>query len=378
MLSVPFNRAAVAPRQLEYLEQSFASGHLAGDGPFTERFVGALSGMLGTDRVLLTPSCTAALEMSAILLDLEPGDEVIVPSFSFVSSANAFALMGARPVFADVDPETLNIDPVSVKRLLGDRTRALVAVHYGGRPCEMDALGDLAEQVGAAVVEDAAHALFARVDGVHVGRRGALSTFSFHETKNLSCGEGGALVVNDASLWERARVVREKGTDRTRFRLGQVDKYTWIDRGSSYLLADPLAAVLLAQVEHAPVTQDVRRTSVEAYRRELAGWAVDRGVQMPPGPGAGEDEAYHLMPLLFADSAARDAFLLHCAEGGVQSVFHYLPLHRSRMGRSLGAEPDSCPVADSVSARLARLPVYSDMLPDELDLVLDVVGRFTP
>lgn len=378
MAGVPFNRAAVAPRQMEYLEQSFASGHLAGDGPFTDRFVGALGHVIGTDRVLLTPSCTAALEMSALLLGVGPGDEVVVPSFTFVSSANAFALMGARPVFADVEPGTLNIDPTSVGRLLGERTRVIVAVHYGGRPCDMDALCALADSVGAKVVEDAAHALFAREDGTHLGRRGALSTFSFHETKNLSCGEGGALVVNDESLWERARVIREKGTDRTRFRLGLVDKYTWVDRGSSYLLADPLAAVLLAQAENARATQAVRREAIETYRRELAGWASAHDVEMLPGPRRGEEEPFHLMPLLFPDPPTRDAFLTHCTGVGVQCVFHYLPLHRSEMGRSFGADPAGCPATDSVSARLARLPVYSDMQPDELDLVVDTVARFVP
>jgi len=373
---VPFNRATVAPRQLEYVGESFASSKLAGEGPFTERAREALAALLGTEQLLLTPSCTAALEMSALLGGIGPGDEVIVPSFTFVSTANAFLLMGARPVFADIDPVTMNIDPDSVARLLSERTRAVVPVHYGGRPCDMARLSEMAATVDAMVIEDAAHGLFAAHGGTPLGRLGSLSTFSFHETKNLSCGEGGALVVNDPELWERACVIREKGTDRTKFMLGLTDKYTWVDVGSSYLLADPLAAVLLAQIEYAAETQRRRGDAVTTYLTELAGWAQDHSVTLPPPAAAGDEPAFHMLPLLLPDPATRNRFLQHCRDHGVLSVFHYLPLHRSPMGERLGAAPESCPVTDDVSSRLARLPVFSDMEPWERDRVTEVVLSF--
>ncbi len=374
---VPFNRATIAPRQMEYLTQSFASGELAGDGPFTRRAGDALGARLGTDRLLLTPSCTAALEMSALLAGIGPGDEVIVPSFTFVSTANAFLLMGARPVFADIDPVTLGLDPASVESLIGDRTRAIVPVHYGGRPCDTDRLGELAASAGAMLIEDAAHGLFATKDGVPLGRLGSLATFSFHETKNLSCGEGGALVVNDPELWDRACILREKGTDRTRFMQGLTDKYTWVDVGSSYLLADPLAAVLLAQIEFAEETQRRRQEAVHTYHAELGSWATTQSVTLPAPPAPGDDPAFHMMPILLPDESTRNRFLDHCRARGVLSVFHYLPLHRSAVGQRLGAPHDACPVTDDVSARLARLPVFSDMRPWELERVVEVVRTFT-
>jgi len=373
---VPFNRAAVAPRQLEYVEQSFASARLAGEGPFTERARHALGAVLGTDQILLTPSCTAALEMSALLAGVGPGDEVIVPSFTFVSTANAYLLMGAQPVFADIDPVSMNIAPDSVASLVTERTRAIVPVHYGGRPCDMDAVRAIAQECGASVIEDAAHGLYASLDGTPLGRLGRMSTFSFHETKNLSCGEGGALVVNDPELWERACIIREKGTDRTKFMLGLTDKYTWVDVGSSYLLADTLAAIVLAQAEYATETQQRRRSAINAYMAELAEWAKDNDVVLPAPTRAGDDPAYHMMPLLLADAASRNRFLEHCRDHDVHSVFHYLPLHRSPMGERLGANPDSCPVTDDVSSRLARLPVFSDMQDWERDRVIEVVLSF--
>ncbi len=375
--AVPFNRAVTAPRQLEYVEQSFASARLAGEGPFTERARHALSALLGTDQILLTPSCTAALEMTALLAGIGPGDEVIVPSFTFVSTANAYLLMGARPVFADIDPVTMNISPDSVASLITERTKAIVPVHYGGRPCDMDALLAIADQCGAMVIEDAAHGLFATSRGTPLGRLGSMSTFSFHETKNLSCGEGGALVINDRQLWERACVIREKGTDRTKFMLGLTDKYTWVDVGSSYLLADPLAAVLLAQTEFATETQKRRETAVSAYTEEFSTWSEKHGVSLPAPDQPEDDPAYHMMPILLRDNPTRNRFLEHCRAHGVQSVFHYLPLHRSPMGQRIGGDAASCPVTDDVSSRLARLPVFSDMKDGELDRVIEVVLSFS-
>lgn len=371
---VPFNRPAVAPNQLAYVTESFSSPRIAGDGPFTERAVRVLGEYLGTERVLLTPSCTAALEMCCLLLNLGPGDEVIVPSFTFVSTANAFALLGANVVFADVDPLTFNIDPDHVRSLMTDRTRAVVGVHYGGVAADVDRLAATCQGGGATLIEDAAHAMFARRDGTPLGAFGALSTFSFHETKNVSCGEGGALVINDERLWDRARIVREKGTDRSRFREGLVDKYTWVDRGSSYLLADPLAAVLLAQLEFATVIQARRRHAVERFRDELSAWADLNGVWMAPAAPAPADTAAHLFPMLFPNEQERDRFLKHAAGLGITSVFHYLPLHSSPFGKRFGG--GDCPVSTDVSSRLARLPLFSDIANDEIDRVVEAVMRF--
>ena len=371
---VPFNRPTVAPNQIAYVSESFSSDKISGDGPFTERAVEALGGVLGTDRVLLTPSCTAALEMCALLLGIGPGDEVIVPSFTFVSTANAFALFGAKVVFADIDPVDFNIDPAHVEQLLTDRTRAVVAVHYGGVAADLERLGSLCADRGIALVEDAAHSMFATHDGRPLGRFGALATFSFHETKNLSCGEGGALVVNDERLWDRARIVREKGTDRSRFLEGLVDKYTWVDLGSSYLMADPLAAVLLAQLEFSSTIQDRRRHATARYSSELEVWAKTNDVVLPSPAQPLNQSAAHLFALLLPTRSERDRFLAHARSLGVSSVFHYLPLHSSPFGERCGAV--TCPVTDDVSARLARLPLYSDMTAEDLDLVIDAVGSF--
>ena len=270
---LPFNRATRAPRQVEYLAASFFSDRISGDGPFSHRCVDALSAHLRSERVLLTPSCTSALEMSALLSGVGPGDEVIVPSFTFVSSANAFLLFGATPVFADIDPVRFNVTPESIFAALTPRTKAVVIVHYGGISCDMPRIRQLCDEHGLILIEDCAHALFASSCGRPLGTHGDLATFSFHETKNVTCGEGGALLVNREDWWDRALIVREKGTDRTRFMLGEVDKYTWVDRGSSYLLADPLAAIVLAQLEFVDVIQARRKDAWLRYAAELPRWA---------------------------------------------------------------------------------------------------------
>lgn len=373
-IAVPFNRPTIAPNQLAYLAESFGSEKICGDGAFTARAVGALEQHLGTSRILLTPSCTAALEMCAILLDIGPGDEVIVPSFTFVSTANAFALMGASIVFADIDPVDLNVDPVQVESLVTERTKAIVAVHYGGVPADLQRLLALCERHDIALIEDAAHSLFASHRGQPLGSFGVMSTFSFHETKNASSGEGGALVINDERLWDRARVIREKGTDRSRFLEGLVDKYTWVDRGSSYLLADPLAAVLLAQVEFAATIQARRRRAASTYHRELASWAAANGVAVTRSDLPEEERAAHLHAMLLPSREERDRFLAHARQRGVTAVFHYLPLHSSPAGRRFG-EYD-CPVTDDVSGRLARIPLFSDVTDAEVERVVETVLSF--
>lgn len=372
---VPFNRAFVAGSELEYMREALERLSIAEGGVYVERCEALLREAVPGPDVLLTSSCTHALEMSALLLEVGPGDEVVVPSFTFVTTATAFALRGATPVFADCRPDTLNLDEGALERCLTPRTRVVVAMHYGGIACEMDAIQALAEARGVAVVEDNAHGLFARYRGRALGTIGVLGTQSFHETKNLTSGKGGALLVNDRRLTERARVIREKGTDRARFLRGEVDKYTWVDLGSSYLPSNLLAAFLLAQLESRERIQALRRRIWERYERELRGWAEANGVRRPTVP-AHVEQAYHLYYLLLPTAPARDRFLEHMRERGILAVFHYVPLHSSPMGLRLGGRPGQCPVAEDASARLARLPFYTGMTEDEQDQVIEAVTAF--
>jgi dTDP-4-amino-4,6-dideoxygalactose transaminase len=358
---------------MAYLAEAFANGHLSGDGPFTRRCHALLEASLGVPKALLTTSCTHALEMAAMLLDLEPGDEVIVPSFTFVSTINAFVLRGARPVFADIRPDTLNLDESKLAALVTPRTRAVVVVHYAGVGCEMDAIAALAERHGLAVIEDNAHGLYGQYRGRPLGTFGAMAALSFHETKNFSCGEGGALLLNDPRLVERAEIIREKGTDRSRFFRGQVDKYTWVDLGSSYLPSDALAALLLAQLEARDAIQARRREIWLGYDGALCGWARDAGVRLPLVP-AHCAQAFHMFYLLMPSLAARQALIRHLGARGILAVFHYQPLHRSPMGRRTAARETDCPVTDDVSDRLVRLPFYNSLSEAEQERVIEAVA----
>lgn len=374
-MRIPFNRAALVGRERAYMDEALAGGHISGDGPFTKRCERLLEGVLGAPRVLLTTSCTHALEIAALLLGLEPGDEVILPSFTFVSTANAFALHGAKPVFVDVREDTLNLDEKKLAAAIGPRTRAIVPVHYAGIGCEMGEILRLARGRSLRVVEDAAHGLFGARAGRPLGTSGDLATLSFHETKNVTCGEGGALVLNDPALVERAEILREKGTDRSRFFRGQVDKYTWVDTGSSFVLSDLLAAFLCAQLEERARIQARRRAIYERYTDGLAGWAKAEGVRLPHIP-ADAQPAWHLFYLLLPDLGARQRFLEWLRDADILAVFHYLPLHASPMGRRFGYKPGDCPVAENVSDRLVRLPFFFDLTEEEQDLVLDRVRAF--
>lgn len=374
---IPFNRPSRASGDAAAIARALEGGHLSGDGPFTARCHEILSAAHGGARVLLTTSCTHALEMAAFLLNVGPGDEVIVPSFTFVSSANAFAIRGAVPVFADIDRETLGIDHRQLPSLITPRTKAIVVVHYAGVGCQMDVIAGIAREAGVAVVEDNAHGLFGRFQGQPLGTFGALSTLSFHETKNFTCGEGGALVINDPALVERAEIVREKGTDRTRFHRGQVNKYEWVDLGSSYLPSEVLAAMLSAQLEERPMIQARRQQLWQAYASRLATWAELNGVGLPQVP-PDREQAYHMFYLLMPTEAYRQRLIEHLKAQGILAVSHYVPLHSSPIGRRYGGGQAHCPVTDAVASQLLRLPFFTQMTDAEQDEVIRHVEACEP
>lgn len=372
---VPFNRPTRTGDELRYVAEAIESGHVASDGAFTKRCRKRLEELLGAPRVLLTTSCTTALEMSALLLDVGEGDEVLVPSFAFVTTASAFLMRRAKPVFVDIDPRSLNVDVEDVRAKLTDRTRAIVALHYAGNACDLDALTALAADRGVSLVEDNAVGLCGKYRGRPLGSFGRLAALSFHETKNLTCGEGGALVVNDPALIGRAEIVLEKGTDRARFLRGMVDKYTWVDLGSSNGMSDVLAAHLWAQLERIEEIQARRRALWERYDEALAEWTAEEGIARPSLPETNES-SYHTYHLLFPAASSRDAFIEFAAERGVSAYFHYLPLHLSAVGRRLGGTPGDCPVAEEMAERLVRLPLFDGLTADEQARVIEVAREF--
>jgi dTDP-4-amino-4,6-dideoxygalactose transaminase len=372
MTSIPFNRPSLAGNELRYMAEAVETHHLSGDGPFTARCHAFLEETLGVRKALLTTSCTHALEMTALLLNVGAGDEVIVPDYTFVSVVNAFVLRGARPVFADIRPDTLNLDEARLEALVTPKTRAIVPVHYAGVASEMDTILDIASRHGVIVVEDNAHGFFGRYKNRLLGTMGALATLSFHETKNFTCGEGGALLVNDPSLVERAEILREKGTNRSRFFRGQVDKYTWVDVGSSYLPSELLAAFLLAQLEAREHIQAKRHEIWNYYERHLSDWAPTRGVQLPTVPRSCEHPA-HIFYLIAPSLADRQALIAHLKQQGISSVFHYLPLHLSEMGRRFGGKRGDCPVTEDLSDRLLRLPFHRDLGEQDLARIVDAL-----
>jgi dTDP-4-amino-4,6-dideoxygalactose transaminase len=372
---IPFNRPAVTGREVSYIAEAIAQRSLCGDGQFTRRVSRLLEDALGTSRVLLTTSCTHALEIAALLLEVGRGDEVIVPSFTFVSTVNAFAIRGARPVFLDIRDDTLNVDETQLESLITKRTRAVVPVHYGGISCEMDALTAVARRHGLAVIEDNAHGLFGRYRDRCLGTLGEFGTLSFHETKNFVCGEGGALLINDPRYIERAEIIREKGTNRSRFIRGEVDKYTWVDFGSSYLPSDLLAAFLLAQLEHRDYILSRRRRIWEYYSESLRDWARLNSVRLPSVPSHCT-QAYHLFYIILPSPQIRADLIEWLRIHGIHSTFHYVPLHLSQMGRRFGGREGQCPVTEMVSSCILRLPFYTDMSQSEQDEVVEVLSRF--
>ncbi len=372
---IPFNKPFIAGKELYYIAQAVAYGNIAGDGHFTQKCARLLEERFDIHRVLMVPSCTAALEMAAMLCNLGPGDEAILPSFTFVSTASAIARLGARPVFVDIRPDTLNLDDALVEKAITPQTRAIFPVHYAGVGCEMDRIMTIARKYGLRVVEDAAQAVNSWYEGRALGSVGDLGTYSFHETKNFICGEGGALCINDPALVERAEILRDKGTNRRQFFRGQVDKYTWVDIGSSYVPSEICSAFLYAQLEQMEEITLKRRDIYERYLHGLSPLEDEGLVRLPRVP----EEAninYHLFYVLLPDQAARDDLIAHLRAHGVLAVFHYVPLHTAPVGQSLGYEAGQLPVTENLSGRLVRLPFYFELTEKEQEFVIELTVEF--
>lgn len=375
MNSIPFNKPYLVGTESVYADRCFRNQHLSGDGELTKLCQKYLETTIKAEKVLLTTSCTHALEMSALLLDVQKDDEVIVPSFTFPSTANAFVLRGAKPVFADIRPDTLNIDETKLEKLITPHTKAIIVVHYAGIACEMDTILKIAAKHDIAVIEDNAHGLFGKYKGKPLGTFGQMATQSFHETKNISCGEGGALVINERKFIERAEYIREKGTNRNRYFRGEIDKYSWIDIGSSYVMSDLLAAYLYAQLEAAEKIQKRRGEIWHRYESELKDWACENNVKLPFVPAECES-AYHIFYMIFPTFAERTAMIDYLKNLNIYSIFHYQPLHLSKMGRHFGGHAGDCPVTEDVSNNLLRLPFYNDYTNEEQSYVIEKIKQF--
>jgi len=373
--TIPFNKPAIVGREMYYIAQSVLNQHTSGDGPFTRQCRDFIERQFSANRALLTTSCTTALELSAMLLDIKHGDEVILPSYTFVSTANAFVLRGARPVFVDVRPDTLNIDEKLLPAAISPRTRAICVVHYAGVSCEMSRICEFAEKHSLAVVEDAAQAVNSRYKGQYLGTIGQLGTYSFHETKNFICGEGGALLVNDESLLERADVLREKGTDRSRFFRGLTDKYTWVDIGTSALPSDLLAAYLYAQLEARDLITAKRKQIYDNYEAGLSS-LFEIGHLLKPHIPENCDSNYHMYFVRTRDLETRSNLISFLRQRGIHAVFHYVPLHSSPMGKEYGYTQGQLPVTENMSERVLRLPCYFDLTDREQERVVEVIHSF--
>lgn len=374
-MDIPFNRPFFIGNELAYIQEAIKAGQISGDGLFTKRCQGFIEEKLSVGKVLLTTSCTHALEMMAFLLDIQPGDEVIVPSFTFVSTVNAFVLRGAVPVFADIRPDTLNMDEKLVEDLISPRTKAAVVVHYAGVGCEMDAILDISRRRGIPVLEDNAHGYLGTYRGKFLGTLGTFGALSFHETKNFICGEGGALIINDGRYIERAEIIREKGTNRSNFLKGAVDKYTWVDRGSSYLPSDILAAFLYAQLEKSDDISRRRLAIWNRYQEELDDLQEKGLLQLPHIPGHCKHPG-HLFYVILKNEKTRADLIHHLRANGILAVFHYVPLHSSPMGQKLGCDTRPLPVTDDISSRLLRLPMYYEFGEDDQGRVIDSIKEF--
>jgi dTDP-4-amino-4,6-dideoxygalactose transaminase len=360
-------------KELYYIAQAVTLGNISGDGHFTQRCARLIEERFGVGKALMTPSCTAALEMGAMLVGLKEGDEVIMPSYTFVSTATAVTRTGARPVFVDIRPDTLNIDDALIEDAITERTRAIFPVHYAGIGCEMDRIMAIAEKYGLKVVEDAAQGVNAFYDGRALGSIGHLGCYSFHETKNYICGEGGALCINDPSLVERAEIIRDKGTNRKKFFRGEVDKYTWVDQGSSYVPSEICSAFLYAQLEQLDAISQRRRRIYQFYRRQLKPLEGEGLLRLPVTPEDCDSNS-HMFYILLPDRETRDGLMAHLKQQGIGAVFHYVPLHSSPMGRTYGYRESDLPLTEELSGRLLRLPLYYEISEQEQG---HVVGEMT-
>ncbi|HKR60664.1 MAG TPA: dTDP-4-amino-4,6-dideoxygalactose transaminase [Pyrinomonadaceae bacterium] len=368
-LTIPLTKPYKTGLELTYIAEAIDSGRLAADGAFTQRCSQLLSETFGISKVLMTPSGTAALEMAALLCDLQPGDEVILPSFTFVSTASAILRAGGKPIFIDIRPDTLNLDERLIESAINSRTKAIVPVHYGGIGCDMERIMALAQKHNLKVIEDAAQAVNSSYQGRSLGSIGNLGTFSFHHTKNYICGEGGALCVNDPSMVERAEILREKGTNRTQFIRGQVDKYTWVDLGSSYLPSEINCAFLYAQLLQLDWITSRRREVYEFYSDHLRPLEKLELLRLPVIPESCKSN-YHVFYVILPDYNVREGLMSHLKQNGIEATFHYVPLHSSPMGSSLGYQAGDFPVTEDLSSRLLRLPIYPDLTPDEQSLIV--------
>lgn len=361
MNKIPFNKPYMTGKELDYIKQAYKNGHMAGDGDFTKKCSKWLENVTGASKALLTHSCTAALEMAAIMIGLGPGDEVIMPSYTFVSTANAFVLRGATPVFVDIREDTLNIDENKIEAAITPNTKAIVPVHYAGVACEMDKIMDIAKKHNLFVIEDAAQALFSEYKGQPLGAIGDLGCFSFHETKNVISGEGGALIVNDPEMILQAEIVREKGTDRSRFFRGEVDKYTWQNQGSSYLPGEIISAFLWAQLQKADKITEKRLSHWKRYYEGLKDFIPkDKNIRLPIVPKDCKHNA-HMFYILLPDEDERKKFIAFLKEKDIHSVFHYVPLHNSPAGKKYGIVSGEMTNTDNLSSQLVRLPLWYEL-----------------
>ena len=376
MKHISFNKSFLAGNELKYIEQAVLSGQIKGDGPFTNKCNKWMEQKFNAEKVLLTTSCTSALEMSAILCNIEPGDEVIMPSYTFVSTANAFVIRGAKPVFVDIRPDTLNIDETKIEAAITPKTKAIVPVHYAGVGCEMDTIMRIAKKHNLFVIEDAAQGVMAKYKNKYLGTIGDLGTYSFHETKNYSSGEGGAIVINNPKMIERAEIIREKGTNRSKFFRGEVDKYTWVDVGSSYLPSEIIAAFLFAQLEKAEEINQKRLEIWQRYFDGLKGLEEKEIVRLPIIPDNCKHNAHMFYILLQDEKTRNDLMDFLKKEKNILSVFHYVPLHSAPMGKKVSPQKKELPVTNNLSGRILRLPFYYNLTDEEQTYIIESVKNF--
>jgi dTDP-4-amino-4,6-dideoxygalactose transaminase len=373
-MKIPLNKAYLTGKELIYIQDCLAKNHISGNGYYTKKVNTYIETTFHTSKALLTTSCSSALDMAALLLDLKVGDEVILPSYTFVSTANAVLLRGAIPVFADILEDTLNIDPADIQRKITLKTKAIFPIHYAGIACEMDAILQLAEAYNLRIVEDAAQGVNAKYKNRYLGTIGDMGCYSFHDTKNYSCGEGGALLINrnDQALLERAEIVWEKGTDRSKFFRGEVDKYTWVDIGSSFGISDILAAFLYAQLEQKELIQMKRAKAYEHYYKRLKPLEEEGFLRLPVIPVECGNN-FHLFYILLNSEPERNDLMAELKQNGISAVFHFMPLHLSRMGQKLGYQPGDLPKTENLNGRLLRLPLFAGITEDEQDSVVDSI-----